>query len=237
MVTIKNLRSFALSLPETTEEPHFEKTSFRVKKKIFATYDDVHKRACVKLSEIQQNVFSAFDKTIIYPLNNKWGKQGWTIIEMKKVNKELLEDAIKTAYCEVAPQKLAEQIRNATMTIKQKDGMKNNDKTKMKSIVEHYYKGKFQTIINNVAKDVVWTSHKMTNVQLKGKQDVIDFLENVPPGRFTFENTNYILDDKHVVVEGICRYTNKDGKKIENFYCDIFTFKANKIIKVSAYFI
>ena len=30
-------RRFALSLPETTEEPHFEKSSFRVKGKIFAT--------------------------------------------------------------------------------------------------------------------------------------------------------------------------------------------------------
>lgn len=115
--------------------------------------------------------------------------------------------------------------------------MKNNDKTKMKDIVDDYYKGRFQTIIDNVAENVVWTSHKMANVQLQGKEDVIDFLENVPVGRFTFENTNYILDDNHVVVEGICRYINKDKKPIENFYCDIFTFKANKIIKVSAYFI
>jgi hypothetical protein len=30
-------RRFALSLPETTEEPHFEKSSFRVRGKIFAT--------------------------------------------------------------------------------------------------------------------------------------------------------------------------------------------------------
>lgn len=112
MVTLKTLRTIALSLPETTEEPHFEKTSFRVKKKIFATYDDTNKRLCVKFSEINQNVFSAFDKTIIYPVNNKWGKQGWTMIEMKKINKELLNDALITAYCEVAPQKLADQLRN-----------------------------------------------------------------------------------------------------------------------------
>ena len=30
-------RRFALSLPETTEEPHFEASSFRVRKKIFCT--------------------------------------------------------------------------------------------------------------------------------------------------------------------------------------------------------
>jgi predicted DNA-binding protein (MmcQ/YjbR family) len=47
MVTIDTLRKIALSLPETTEEPHFEKTSFRVKKKIFATYDALKNRACI----------------------------------------------------------------------------------------------------------------------------------------------------------------------------------------------
>ena len=31
------MRTFALSLPETTEEPHFDKSSFRVRGKIFAT--------------------------------------------------------------------------------------------------------------------------------------------------------------------------------------------------------
>jgi predicted DNA-binding protein (MmcQ/YjbR family) len=111
MVTINKLRELALSFPETTEEPHFEKTSFRVKKKIFVSYDDTNDHACIKLSEIDQNVFSSGDKTIIFPVPNKWGKQGWTFINMKKVNPELFIDAIKTAYCEVAPQKLSQLIR------------------------------------------------------------------------------------------------------------------------------
>lgn len=111
MVTFDTLRKLALSFPESTEEPHFEKTSFRVKKKIFVTYDDLNKRACIKLSEIDQDVFASADRTTIYPVDNKWGKQGWTMIEMKKVNKDLFTDALTTAYCEVAPRKLAEQIR------------------------------------------------------------------------------------------------------------------------------
>ena len=111
MVSIDIFRKLALSFPEATEEPHFEKTSFRVKKKIFATYDGIKKRACIKLSEIDQDVFSSADKTIIFPVDNKWGKQGWTIIEMNKVHKDLFIDALTTAYCEVAPKKLADQIR------------------------------------------------------------------------------------------------------------------------------
>lgn len=111
MVSIDTFRELALSFPEATEDPHFEKTSFRVKRKIFATYDEVKKRACIKLSEIDQDVFSSADKTNIFPVDNKWGKQGWTLIEMKKVRKELFVDALTTAYCEVAPQKLAAKIR------------------------------------------------------------------------------------------------------------------------------
>ncbi len=111
MVTFETLRKIALSFPEATEEPHFEKTSFRVKNRIFATYDEKNKRTCIKLSATDQDVFTAADKTIIYPVKNKWGKQGWTLIEMNLVHKDLFIDALTTAYCEVAPKKLAGQIR------------------------------------------------------------------------------------------------------------------------------
>ena len=36
-MTLDEAREFALSLPEATEEPHFEYSSYRVGKKIFAT--------------------------------------------------------------------------------------------------------------------------------------------------------------------------------------------------------
>lgn len=111
MVTIDNLRKLALSFPETKEEAHFEKTSFRVKGKIFATYDDENKLTCIKLSEIDQDVFSAVDRTIIYPVDNKWGKKGWTLIVMPKIRKNLFADAVKAAYCVVAPKRLAGQVR------------------------------------------------------------------------------------------------------------------------------
>lgn len=107
MVTFDTLQQLALSFPEATEDPHFEKTSFRIKKKIFATYDALNQRACVKLSPIDQNVFAAADSAIIYPVDNAWGKQGWTLIEMTKVHPDLFLDALITAYCEVAPKKLA----------------------------------------------------------------------------------------------------------------------------------
>lgn len=111
MVTFDFLREVSLSFPEVTEEPHFEKVSFRVRKKIFATYDAGEGRASLKLSEMDQDIFSKTDRDAIYPVPNKWGKQGWTLVELKKVKKKLFQQALLTAYCAVAPPKLAEQLR------------------------------------------------------------------------------------------------------------------------------
>jgi hypothetical protein len=44
-------------------------------------------------------------------VDNKWGNQGWTLIELSSVHPDLFMDALTTAYCEVAPKKLADQIR------------------------------------------------------------------------------------------------------------------------------
>jgi len=114
MIRFSTLRKIALALPEVTEEPHFEKTSFRVKKKIFASYDKQHHRACIRLSETDQDIFSAYDKRVVFPVPNAWGKQGWTFIDMTLVPKELFVEAVKTAYCEIAPKKLSALIPKNT---------------------------------------------------------------------------------------------------------------------------
>ncbi len=90
-------RQLALSFPGVTEQPHFDKQSFRVKK-IFATLDLKNNRACLMLSEIDQSVFCAFDKSIIYPVPNKWGKHGSTHVELKAVHKDMLKDMLTQAY-------------------------------------------------------------------------------------------------------------------------------------------
>jgi hypothetical protein len=105
MVDIKTFKQLALAFPDTKEQPHFEKTSFRVQQKIFATLTLESHIACVKLSETDQSVFCAFDKTIIYPVDNNWGKQGWTLIDLKKVRMDMLKDILTTAYTHVSAKK------------------------------------------------------------------------------------------------------------------------------------
>lgn len=103
MIDAETFRNHALSLPETDEAPHFDKTAFRVKKKIFATLNIAENRATLKFSADDQDIFTAMSQGAIYPVPNKWGHHGWTHIDFSKANLEMCEDALRTAWWEVAP--------------------------------------------------------------------------------------------------------------------------------------
>ncbi len=99
MITISDARKLALSFPEVIELPHFHLASFRANEKIFATLWEKEKRMMVKLSPVDQSVFCDLNKGVIYPVPNKWGLQGATFVELQKVKKGVLKDAIECAYC------------------------------------------------------------------------------------------------------------------------------------------
>jgi predicted DNA-binding protein (MmcQ/YjbR family) len=110
-------RSLSLSYPETIEAPHFEKTSFRVRKKIFATYDFQSKLACLKLSERDQDLFCLSDSSLIFPVPNKWGKQGWTLAKIDELEEEVILDLIRAAYNQMAPEKLKQPSANSNSNL------------------------------------------------------------------------------------------------------------------------
>ena len=105
MVDLAHFRKLALSFPGAQELPHFELISFRYKKKIFATYWEKENRAMLKLSLVDQSVFCDYDSSIFFPVPNKWGKQGATFVELKKVRRDMFKDALSIAYREVVNKK------------------------------------------------------------------------------------------------------------------------------------
>ena len=98
MVSLQTARAIALTFEGAVEQPHFEKPSFRIKKKIFMTLDEPKNIACIKLPEIEQDIFCTIDANMIYPVPNKWGKQGWTLINLKLIKKELFQEALTASY-------------------------------------------------------------------------------------------------------------------------------------------
>jgi hypothetical protein len=113
MVSCPAFRELALSFQETSEAPHHEVTSFKVRKKIFATLNAAENRCCLRLSAEDQALFSEYHPGVVWPVPNAWGKYGWTLVNLKKVKRELLKAMLTLAYCNLAPAKLAEEYRNA----------------------------------------------------------------------------------------------------------------------------
>jgi hypothetical protein len=109
MVSVSTARTLALSLPEAEEQSHFNIPDFRVKKKIFASIHEDKNYIMVKLTVMDQSVFCAFDKEVIFPVPGGWGLKGATFINLKKVKKSMLIDALTTAWKTVAPPKLVQQ--------------------------------------------------------------------------------------------------------------------------------
>jgi hypothetical protein len=106
MVSIAEARKLIMEFPDIEEAPHFEKTSFRSKKKkIFMTMDEKRQFAVLKLTLEDQSVFSSSPDGSIRPVPNKWGLHGWTEVNLKKVKKGLFKDALKCAW-DVASKKL-----------------------------------------------------------------------------------------------------------------------------------
>jgi hypothetical protein len=109
MLTTETARQIALALPGTEEYDHFGKPAFRANNRIFATLWVPEQRMMVKLSPIDQSVFSAFNPAIIYPVPNKWGLQGCTFFKLNQVREDMLTDALTTAWQTVMAKKPAKK--------------------------------------------------------------------------------------------------------------------------------
>jgi hypothetical protein len=98
MVSIADARKIALNLPQSIEAPHFHLASFRVNKKIFATIHEDKNYMMVKLSPVEQSVFCKVGEEVIFPVPGKWGLKGATFIDLGKVTRPLLKDALQHAW-------------------------------------------------------------------------------------------------------------------------------------------
>lgn len=105
-----DFQALALEFPEAVEAPHFEKTSFRVRGKIFATMAPEKAEAVVKLTPLDQPVFVGHGGGAVYPVKEKWGEQGWTAIDLDSADRALVRDMLACAYRTVAPKSLAARL-------------------------------------------------------------------------------------------------------------------------------
>jgi hypothetical protein len=104
-VNLGQVRRFALSLPETSEEPHHELSSFRVAGKIFATIppNDGHLHVFVDEPQRERVVASepaAFEKLW-------WGSKVVGVrVVLVKARSATVNELLYSAWCRKAPKRL-----------------------------------------------------------------------------------------------------------------------------------
>jgi YjbR protein len=102
MISEKIFIEMALSFPGTEQIPHFERIGFKVTgKRMFATYLAENNTANIFFTPEEQRVFCKMNVANIYPVPNKWGDKGATTFVLSKLPKELIMEALLSAYKEV----------------------------------------------------------------------------------------------------------------------------------------
>lgn len=107
-MTHPDIRALALALPEAEEHPHFDRASFRVRGKIFATLPpqkDGRDLVVLKLPPLVKESLQETDASAIVSLGG-WDKGGWTQLDIGRMDGAKLADLIRLAWRGVAPKKL-----------------------------------------------------------------------------------------------------------------------------------
>lgn len=91
------VRKFALSMPDSTEEPHFHFSSFRINGKIFATMPPSEELLHVFAPEEDREVAVATNPDICEVLH--WGKRVVGVkIDLAGASQSLVKDLLQAAY-------------------------------------------------------------------------------------------------------------------------------------------
>ena len=96
---LETARRFALSLPDATEEPHFEKSSFRVRGKIFATVPEGGKHLHVQVDPVELQALVASDPAAYEQI--VWGKQvksDWVRVTLAKADRDIVCELLEAGW-------------------------------------------------------------------------------------------------------------------------------------------
>lgn len=102
---IEAFRALALSLPDAVEAPHFDRPSFRVRNRIFATLRPAERRGVLKLPREAQEAVVA-SAPAVFALT-PWARQGWTSVDLERVDPDELRELTVEAWAGVAPKRVA----------------------------------------------------------------------------------------------------------------------------------
>ena len=106
---VAQVRRYALSLPDATEEPHFEYSSFRVRGKIFVTVPPDEKHIHVFVDDEERERALAVHSSFLEKLF--WGGKVCGLrVSLSKASPEVVNNLIRAAWAYKAPKRLVEAL-------------------------------------------------------------------------------------------------------------------------------
>src|SRR5262249_25111618 len=97
-MTAARFRRIALGLDGAEEREHMGHPDFRVNGRIFATLTEDERKGMVKLTPDQQSAYIKADGTIFEPASGAWGRQGCTMVMLRKADEETIGAALTDAW-------------------------------------------------------------------------------------------------------------------------------------------
>jgi hypothetical protein len=97
-MTPEAFRALALTRPEAVESAHLGTIDFRVGGKIFATLGGAAGRPVVKLTPEEQDLLTAAAPTVFSPADGRWGRFGWTHLNLSELDEATAEDALTRSW-------------------------------------------------------------------------------------------------------------------------------------------
>jgi hypothetical protein len=92
-----DFRRIALSLEGVSEAPHFDRAAFRVAR-IFATLAADGQSANFKFTPDEQEFKAMLAPEAFSPLDNAWGRRGWTVARLSALSEADLRAALEMAW-------------------------------------------------------------------------------------------------------------------------------------------
>lgn len=102
---LSQARKYALSLPETTEEPHFKFSSFRVRGKIFATFPEAGACMHIFVDDSQRAPLIAAEPEVFETLH--WGAKVVGVkVLLEHANTNIVKRLLLQSWARKAPGQL-----------------------------------------------------------------------------------------------------------------------------------
>lgn len=97
-MTSRRALELAKQLPGVTIKDHFGSDAFSANGRTFLTIWHREKKANLRFSKEQQTHFLSLDGDGFSEIDNGWGRQGWTSVNLEFVSPEEFSAALRAAY-------------------------------------------------------------------------------------------------------------------------------------------